>query len=131
AEKAYAAAQKYPDKYADPKDNNNGGGPYDDDYVKDEFYWAAAELFITTGDEKYEKDLEANPHHERFLHGDGVGALMTWKEVDALGVISLAVVPSKLSKAERDRARRRLIAEADRYISYQRTQGYPVPFKAP
>src|SRR5690606_17997029 len=48
-----------------------------------------------------------------------------------LGVISLAVVPSKLSKAERDRARRRLIAEADRYISYQRMQGYPVPFKAP
>jgi endoglucanase len=129
AEKAYAAAQKYPDKYADPKDNNSGGGPYDDDYVKDEFYWAAAELFITTGDEKYLRDLKANPHDEKFLHGDGIGSLMTWKEVDALGVISLAVVPSQLSQADRDKARKRLIAEADRYMGYQVKEGYAAPFK--
>jgi len=131
AEKAYEAALKYPDKYADPKDNNNGGGPYDDEYVKDEFYWAAAELFVTTGNEKYQKDFEANPHNEKFLHGDGIGSLMTWKEVDALGVISLAVVPSKLSKDDRDKARKRLIFEADRYMGYQAKEGYPVPFKAP
>lgn len=130
AEKAYAAALKYPDKYADPSDTN-GGGPYDDSYVKDEFYWAAAELFITTGNEQYQKDFEANPHHEKFLHGDGIASLMTWKEVDALGVISLAVVPSKLNKAGRDQARKRLIFEADRYIGYQVKEGYAVPFKAP
>jgi endoglucanase len=131
AEKAYAAAQKYPDKYADPKDNNGGGGAYDDEYVQDEFFWAAAELFVTTADEKYLRDFQANPHNEKFLHGDGIGSLMTWKEVDALGVISLAVVPSKLSKADRDKARQRLIAEADRYMGYQAKEGYAVPFKPP
>jgi endoglucanase len=128
AEKAYAAALKYPAKYADPKDNNNGGGDYSDDYVKDEFFWAAAELFLTTEDAKYRQDFEANPHDEKFLHNDGTGGLMTWKEVDALGVISLAVVPSKLKKPERDKYRKRLIAEADRYIEHSNKEGYGVPF---
>ena len=36
-----------------------------------------------------------------------------------------------LQKAERDRARQRLIAEADRYVGYQAKEGYRVPFKAP
>lgn len=128
AEKAYAAAQKHPDKFADPKDNNNGGGDYADDHVQDEFYWAAAELFITTGDAKYERAFEANPHHQTFLHADGSLSLMTWKEVDALGVISLAVVPSKLGKAQRNEARKRLIAEADRYLAHAEREGYGVPF---
>jgi endoglucanase len=128
AEKAYAAAKKFPDKYADPKDNNNGGGPYDDDYVTDEFYWAAAELFITTGKDEYRKDLEENPHHERFRNSSGSFSLITWKDTDALGVISLSVVPNELKKAERDRLRKRLIAEADRYVAHARTEGYGVPF---
>jgi len=128
AEKAYAAARKFPDKYADPKDNNNGGGPYDDDYVLDEFYWAAAELFITTGDSRYLKDLEQNPHNERFRNSSGTFSLMTWKDTDVAGVISLAVVPSKLKKRERDRLRKRLIAEADRYLAHAKKEGYEVPF---
>ena len=128
AKKAYAAAKKFPDKYADPKDNNNGGGPYDDDYVKDEFYWAAAELFITTGDESYLKDVEENPHNEQFKNSSGTFSLITWKDTDALGVISLAVVPNKLKKAERDRLRKRLVAEADRYVAHAKTEGYGVPF---
>ncbi len=30
-----------------------GGGNYDDKNVSDEFYWAASELFITTGKDEY------------------------------------------------------------------------------
>ena len=131
AEKAYAAAEKHPAKYADPKDGNNGGGAYDDDYVKDEFFWAASELFITTGDEKYEKDLKANPHYEKFIHGDGAGTLLVWKDVEALGVISLSVVPNKLSKAERDAQRERLIHMADLYVAHQAKEGYRPPFEPP
>jgi endoglucanase len=128
AEKAYAAAKKHPEMYASPNDGNNGGGAYDDDYVLDEFYWAAAELFITTGDSDYLKDLEANPHNEKFRHNTGELSLMTWKETDALGVISLAVVPSKLSKSAKEAARDRLIAEADRYLAHLNKEGYRVPF---
>ena len=48
AEKAWAAAQANPASPA-PGPTAIGGGPYDDKNVSDEFYWAAAELFITTG----------------------------------------------------------------------------------
>lgn len=128
AQKAYDAALKHPEKYADPKDNNNGGGPYDDNYLKDEFYWAAAELFITTGDARYLKDLEANPHHKEFRTGDGTNSLMTWKETDSLGVISLATVPNKLSNGAKEAARARLVREADRYLAHVKKEGYRLPF---
>ena len=128
AEKAYAAAKKHPEKYADPKDNNNGGGSYDDDYVVDEFYWAAAELFITTGDAKYLSDLEANPHNEKFKNDSGTSSVMNWKDTDALGVISLSVVPSKLSSAARNAQRKRLIDLADVYLAHMSKEGYRPPF---
>ena len=45
---AYAAAERTPDLYAPAPDAaldpNPGSGPYDDDDMSDEFYWAAAEL---------------------------------------------------------------------------------------
>jgi endoglucanase len=128
AEKAYAAAEKHPDKYADPNDNNNGGGDYSDSDVTDEFYWAAAELFITTGEGKYLKDLEQNPHNEKFKNNDGTASLLLWQTVDSLGAISLAVVPSKLDKKERDAQRKRLVVEADRYLAHAKKEGYGVPF---
>ena len=37
--------------------------PYDDDDVTDEFYWAAAELYLTTGEQAYLDDVLASPHH--------------------------------------------------------------------
>jgi endoglucanase len=128
AEKAYAAALKHPDKLADPKDRNNGGGAYDDADVSDEFYWAAAELYVTTGNAKYLTDLQANPHNEKFKNGDGTAALLDWPTVDALGAISLAVVPSELGKKDRDVQRKRLVAKADRYLAHAKQEGYGVPF---
>jgi endoglucanase len=128
AEKAYAAALKHPDKYADPKDGNNGGGAYYDNDVTDEFYWAAAELYITTGEAKYLTDLQANPHNEKFKNGDGTASLLLWPTVDALGAISLSVVPSELGKKDRDVQRKRLVAEADRYLAHAKGEGYGVPF---
>jgi endoglucanase len=128
AEKAYAAALKHPDKYADPKDNNNGGGDYSDPHVEDEFYWAAAELFITTGEGSYLTSLQANPHHQKFKNGNGTDTLLNWQTVDSLGAISLAVVPSKLSKKELDAQRDRLVVEADKYLAHAEKEGYRVPF---
>lgn len=57
ARKAYAAAQANPEIYAYA--NFDGGGPYDDEYLADEFYWAATELFITTGERDFREDMNA------------------------------------------------------------------------
>ena len=52
AEEAWDAAVANPALYA-PNADREGGGPYPDEDVTDEFYWAAAELFITTGKPEY------------------------------------------------------------------------------
>src|SRR5690606_27284152 len=59
---AYEAAQANPDLLASPADGT-GGGAYSDGDVSDEFYWAAAELYLTTGEQSYLDDLRASPHH--------------------------------------------------------------------
>ncbi len=69
AETAYAAAEATPDLYAPAPDAaldpNPGSGPYDDDDVSDELYWAAAELYITTGAPAYRADVQASPAPHR------------------------------------------------------------------
>ena len=64
AEKAWVAAKANPDKFAPPTDNH-GGGPYDDNDVSDEQYWAASELYITTKKPEYFDELKKSPHYER------------------------------------------------------------------
>jgi len=57
--RAYAWAQAHPEVYYDqPKMNEEfkpeiTTGAYDDFNVTDEFYWAATELYLLTGDKKY------------------------------------------------------------------------------
>ena len=59
AEKAWAAAAHNPAVFAKP--GGVGGGPYEDNHVEDEFYWAAAELFITTKRPEYRQYFTSSP----------------------------------------------------------------------
>ncbi|GAA2032156.1 glycoside hydrolase family 9 protein [Pseudokineococcus marinus] len=122
ARTAYAAAQAEPHLYApapDPAvDPNPGSGPYDDDDVSDEFYWAAAELFLTTGEDAYESDVLASPHHTGDVFGDGA---FSWGDVAALGRLDLATVPSDLP--DRERVRASVVAGADGYV--EAAEGQP------
>src|SRR5918995_5841260 len=63
ARAAWKAALANPALYAPAADGNSGGGPYDDADASDELYWAAAELYITTGERKYRDAVLASPHH--------------------------------------------------------------------
>jgi endoglucanase len=56
AQKAWTAANIHPDIYA--YSNFDGGGPYGDRGYADDFYWAAKELFLTTGDARYSKAIK-------------------------------------------------------------------------
>ena len=133
--RAWNAAQTFPALYA-PSYANIGGGPYDDSDVSDEFYWAAAELYITLKSPELLEFLSASPHHGRFPaqttheHVKHHTA-MTWQATAALGAISLAVVPGALPDAsEQARIRQQLTAAADSYRAIIAAQGYRVPIRA-
>lgn len=130
ARKAFAAAQRHPDIYAIGPFTGSGG--YGDGDLTDEFYWAAAELYATTGEATYESFLRASP---LFLASPTEGARPTgdigWNSVGALGTITLALVPNGLKPAEIDKARANLVATAGKHLSDDVSQGYALPYAAP
>ncbi|HEX7667999.1 MAG TPA: glycoside hydrolase family 9 protein, partial [Polyangiaceae bacterium] len=132
AEAAWTAAVANPAIYA-PESDNVGGGPYDDKNVTDEFYWAAAELFITTGKPEYQKAIATAPFYKHFpvssegSASSGAVTPMTWQDTAALGSISLAVVPSTLDKAAVGALRGQIAAAADQIAALTARTGYRVP----
>ncbi|KAK0868658.1 hypothetical protein LTS02_003499 [Friedmanniomyces endolithicus] len=98
AKSAYSAAQRYPPIYAPGTDWDLGGGAYSDNDVTDEFYWAAAELYLTTGGQQYLTDLEANRYHTANVSTlFSLPGGFSWASVAALGQLDLATVPSNIS----------------------------------
>jgi endoglucanase len=133
AKRAWKAARAEPGIFA-PKSDGMGGGAYDDVEVSDEFYWAAVELYLTTGESEYQDFLTKSPFYLRIpresgAEGGGVPSAMTWQNVTALGTISLAVVPSLLGHAAIEQARKEIINTADEYLKLILAQGYRLPFK--
>lgn len=99
----------------------NGGGNYGDGQVNDEFFWAAAELYITTGESVYYDYLTDSNYFRAF------GGTMWWGNTAALGTISLATVPNDLSEAELETVRDQIITAADRLLVTIEGEGYRVP----
>nr|WP_218904305.1 glycoside hydrolase family 9 protein [Allostreptomyces psammosilenae] len=126
AETAWAAARANPAIYADPNDGV-GGGAYNDNDVRDEFYWAAAELFTTTGKDVYRQALLSSP-----LHGDTEAVFprggISWGATSGLGALTLATVPNGLSATELARVRAMVTEAADGFAEDSRTQLYGVPY---
>jgi endoglucanase len=123
ARRAWAAAKANPAVYADSADGN-GGGAYSDGDVTDEFYWAAAELYLTTGEPAFLADLTASPHH--------TGDLFTptgfnWPATAELGRLDLATVPSGLPAADRQRVRASVLAAANDYLATLAGEAYGLP----
>jgi endoglucanase len=120
---AYAAARANPALYAPAPngalDPNPGSGPYDDSNVTDEFYWAAAELYLTTGARSYRNDVLRSPENSADVFSAGG---FDWGHVAALGRLDLATVPSPLPGRA---ATRRSVVEAARgYLADQAAQPF-------
>lgn len=123
ARTAWVAAVQNPKLYAPLADGSNGGGPYNDDDVTDEFYWAAAELYLTTGEKEFETSLTESPHHTGDIFFVGG---FDWGRTAALGRMQLAMVDSDL--ADRDAVRSSIVDLADRYVKAQSSENYGQPF---
>ncbi|MBB6250785.1 glycoside hydrolase family 9 protein [Nitrospirillum iridis] len=122
ARRAFAAAQRHPDILAQVEFTGSGG--YGDPHVADELYWAAAELYATTGEAAYLAVLRASPY---FSGEQGTGDI-SWGSVATAGALTLALVPDRLDGADRDRVRARLLALADGYVADEGKTGYHLPY---
>ncbi|GMA34425.1 hypothetical protein GCM10025876_06290 [Demequina litorisediminis] len=105
--------------YAPAADGADGGGPYDDDDVSDEFYWAAAELFLTTGEAEFEDYLLSSPvaGADSFPVGG-----FSWDSLGAIAKMDLATVPNDFEA--RDAVTAQVIAGAEGILAEQQAQEF-------
>lgn len=111
-----------------------GGGFYEDDNVKDEFYWAACELYFTTSDNTIKQQcLNYITTSEYFCKirglpysGGHLAGPFDWRETEALGTIALATLPGSPYQSQ---ARNSFIQYADQVLNILHTsdQIYPAP----
>ncbi|MFN6947013.1 MAG: glycoside hydrolase family 9 protein [Cytophagaceae bacterium] len=122
--KAYEWAKKNPEVYYDQNEMNKKftpavvTGEYGDKDVKDEFQWAASELFITTGDKKYYTEANIVATLDSF----GVPA---WPEVNTLGLISLVQLGDKAPDAKAIQGR--IIKLADELKDHAAKSAFGLP----
>ena len=158
AEKAYKAAKASykpfsndwgTDQYADleslyaPIAQNKGGGPYGDTDVEDEFYWAACELYIATGDASYKTDLEGYSAGagaygvDTALYGgenNGTRSSFTWGTLASLGTFSLCVNAKDmqekglLSAEEVSTIQKNVKQAADYFIDLENQSDFGIPY---
>lgn len=103
----------------------NGGGDYGDPTVSDERYWAAAELAITTGDDRYIQAMREMPFMHQFA-GLNQDSAMSWGSVATLGQLSLLLHNTDLPDGALDDLRGGLIQTADDYLARIERGGYRV-----
>lgn len=122
ARRAYAAAQRVPDAYA--YGNFPGTGPYGSTDVRGEFYWAAAEMYVSTGDAAYAEDLKT---YQAQLDEWPVSGLKEpyWGATSGLGIVSLA--RSAPDESLRSEAAAGLLQTANAYLGQIRFEGYQIP----
>jgi endoglucanase len=121
ARRAWAAARRSPEVYA--VGDFNGSGGYGDSDLSDEFFWAAAELFVTTGDVEFERATRNSPHFVAPVtseHG--------WPSVAPLGKITLALVPNRLGEAAVASQRRALADAARRWAEEAKRAPSDIPY---
>ena len=137
------------DMYA-PLDQNKGGGPYGDTEVSDEFYWAACELYITTGNSTYYDELmkygtnaygtdngKAFEISTLLTGGENKGtcSLFTWGTLNSVGSISLYVNSNSmleqglLTSDEVKTLQEQVLKAADYYLDVQSESSYASPYR--
>ena len=101
----------------------HGGGPYDDSETGDDLYWAAAELWLATGDHAYELEVLHAPEHASDPF-DAAG--FDFNDVSAPARLDLALHGDGL--ADHDRVVESLRAGADRLLALQAQQPWGQPY---
>jgi endoglucanase len=120
ARRAWAAAERNPAVFA--VGDFTGSGGYGDDELSDERFWAAAELFATTGERPFRDALRGSAHFTA-----PIAAEPAWPAVAPLGLATLAIVPNALPATDVARLRATIVAAADGWVR----EGERAPFAIP
>jgi endoglucanase len=131
------------DPYFAPLDQAIGGGAYGDTYVGDDAYWAACELFATTGDTTYYNFLKKYKNPNDTTENDKAFSLTTnlgggenngsfssfnWGCTSGLGTLSL-YLSDKTSSADKATIKKSITTAGDAYLNQMKVQGMGVPYK--
>ncbi|KNY28339.1 glycoside hydrolase family 9 protein [Pseudobacteroides cellulosolvens] len=125
---AYEAAKENPAIFALSKEVY-GSTMYGDNYLQDEFYWAACELYVTTGNPEYLLDLKEYKNSLKipFSNGDGeyngIPVCFDWFATGGLGTLTLALHKS----SEFSDIKVNVINTANALISIQKNESYGIP----
>ncbi|WEZ82888.1 glycoside hydrolase family 9 protein [Rhizobium sp. 32-5/1] len=117
SKKAWLAAAANQVLYAPQSDGLQGGGDYFDDDITDETYWAAAELYLTTGEAPYLTALKASPHWAGPVFS-AIGAF-DWRSTAGLARLDLALYGETLPEEERAMIRDSVISAAREFQALQ------------
>ncbi len=129
AEKAYLWAKKNPEAYYEQDKLNKEyqpavtTGAYGDNKADDEFFWAATELYLTTGKAAYREDATTKAPETFQTPG--------WPSVSALGVFAWLQPGRELNDADRTFAgllKEKLLAYSEAAISGADTSSFHSPY---
>ncbi|MBE6875806.1 MAG: glycosyl hydrolase family 5 [Ruminococcus sp.] len=130
---AYEAAKKHPSMFA-PLDESVGGGAYGDDSAEDEFYWAACELYASTGDKAYYEDMKKSPYFMKVLTtldgGEAVGIIgsFDWGHTATLGSMTMTFYQNLLDKSEAETLKNNFSEAGEIFNAIESEQGYGLPY---
>lgn len=100
-----------------------GTGEYGDREVRDEVYWAAAELYRTTGSPVYKRKLDELL--EQGLQGDFDMVELGWASVGGYGTMACLMLPDgQLDAAVRERLRALWLERAGQLVAVHERTGY-------
>jgi endoglucanase len=104
-------------------ENVEGTGPYEDGKdlkYKDEFFWAATELYLATNKQQY-KDSVCT-----MLSTRKISASAWWQDVNNLGFFSLATNPNTLGDSINSIVKKEIVTYADTLVNRINSNGYRV-----
>lgn len=143
AEAAYKAAMENNELYAPPAEAYHAGPYFDFEKFDDDFYWAACELYLSTGDETFMKDMKESEHYleiPTLLSYDSTELAGSFNErnTQGLGSVSLlmnsngknAFCKGKVDSSMTEKLTANLTAAADKYYELEENQGYGVPYES-
>ena len=122
-----------------------GGGPYGDDNVLDDAYWAACEIFVSASamgdnDAATFKGKIDDPKYAEYAYNvstrmvggenkDGSFTSFNWGNTASAGSLTLALHSDLLSDSENSKILESIKTAADEYIKCENEQGYGIPYK--